>query len=414
MVDATNTAAQPMEGIGGRMAICRLIYNAIHKGMIDPILKFHKQRNANDEARRIKAAFTSPHLSNAAQHVASIIADKPAAPMPVLRRLVNKTMSKSTLVLECCIQLLKDQLEKAVASNKPSRAKKSQGQREESTKEHPTEQGHSRHPKEICPQEIHPQEICSRSRRCQQRFHARQRREETKGMKSLIQWEEGQAAHQLAQLERSAVKEIGEAYSFIPNLSISTHLNACHVLGKTPTEVYFAHFMNKQFHDLTSSKSIPSAATSILGFGLKFIPVPKKSIHQTDVDKASKHFDRDFYLKVHFADDNAEEDKESGKKLQVNSTWKPGQPPYKIAQQLGQFEGAISRLLRPQQGKLNLTKFKQVFYNRFAATPTSSLPTLTRTLVQSVPIQSNISIGLSPSTSLTLRPMCKFQKAMRS
>jgi hypothetical protein len=103
MVNATNAAPQPMEGIGGRSAICRLIYDAIHKGTIDPILKFHKQRNENDEARRIKATFTSPHLSNAAQHVASIIVNEPAAPMPVFRGLVSETMSKSTSALERCI-----------------------------------------------------------------------------------------------------------------------------------------------------------------------------------------------------------------------------------------------------------------------------------------------------------------------
>jgi hypothetical protein len=49
-----------MEGIGDRTAIYRLIHDAIHKGTIDPILKFHKQCNENDEARRIKAAFTFP------------------------------------------------------------------------------------------------------------------------------------------------------------------------------------------------------------------------------------------------------------------------------------------------------------------------------------------------------------------
>jgi hypothetical protein len=118
----------------------------------------------------------------------------------------------------------------------------------------------------------------------------------------------------VVQIDRAAVKEIGEAYGFVPNLSISTHPNARHVLGKTPTEVYVAHFTNKQFHDLTSSKSILSAATFILGFGLKFIPVPKKSIRQTNVDKAIKCFDCDFTLKVHFTNDNGEEDKESVKK----------------------------------------------------------------------------------------------------
>ncbi len=77
-------------------------------------------------------------------------------------------------------------------------------------------------------------------------------------------------------------------YRFIPNLAISTHLNACHVLGKTPTGVYFAHSTNKQFYDHTTKKIIPTAALTILGFGLKFIPIPKKSIHQDDIDKAIK------------------------------------------------------------------------------------------------------------------------------
>ncbi len=80
---------------------------------------------------------------------------------------------------------------------------------------------------------------------------------------------------------------------------------------------------------MTSGKSIPAAPTSILGFGLKFIPVPKKSIRQGDVDVAIKCFDRDFYLKVHFADDDAEKDEEAVEKLRVNSTWKPDQPPTK-------------------------------------------------------------------------------------
>jgi hypothetical protein len=118
---------------------------------------------------------------------------------------------------------------------------------------------------------------------------------------------------------------------FVPNLSISNHLTH-HVLGKTPTGEYFAHFTNKQFHDLTSGKSIPAAATSILGFGLKFIPVPKKSILQVNVNEAIKRFDRNFYLKVHFADDDLEKDEEAVEKLRVNSTWKPDQPPHKITQ----------------------------------------------------------------------------------
>jgi hypothetical protein len=106
------------------------------------------------------------------------------------------------------------------------------------------------------------------------------------------------------------MREIHKNFGFVPNITISIHLNAQHVLGKTPTGVYFTHFTNKQFHDLTTKKSIPAAAATVLGFGLKFIPVPKKSIRQEDIDEAIKQFDRNFYLEVHVADDNADTDNE--------------------------------------------------------------------------------------------------------
>jgi hypothetical protein len=69
-------------------------------------------------------------------------------------------------------------------------------------------------------------------------------------------------------------------FGFIPDITISIHLNARHVLGKTPMGVYFTHFTNKQFHDLTTKKSIPAVAATVLSLGLKYIPVPKKSIRQ--------------------------------------------------------------------------------------------------------------------------------------
>jgi hypothetical protein len=131
------------------------------------------------------------------------------------------------------------------------------------------------------------------------------------------------------------------------------------VLGNTPTGVYLSHFTNKKFHDLTTKKSIPAAAATVLGFGLKFIPVPKKSIKQDDVDEAIKRFDRDFYLKVFFADSEDDSDDEDPiEKLRINSVWKPDQPPHKITQRIGEFEGAIERNFRPQRGKSNLTKFQ--------------------------------------------------------
>jgi hypothetical protein len=80
------------------------------------------------------------------------------------------------------------------------------------------------------------------------------------------------------------------------------------VLGKTFIGVYFTHFTNKQFHDLTTKKSIPAAAATVLGLGQKLITVPKKSICPDDINEALKQFDRDFYLNVHFTNDDTDSD----------------------------------------------------------------------------------------------------------
>jgi hypothetical protein len=117
MIDATN--AVKTAAIRGRVTICHLILDAINKGTIEPIQKFHLQRKENNETKRIKAAFTLPRLNEAAQHVATIIANEPPAQMPVLHRLVQETTAKSTLAMECCLQSLEDQL-KAVQGGKKS------------------------------------------------------------------------------------------------------------------------------------------------------------------------------------------------------------------------------------------------------------------------------------------------------
>ena len=83
MIDAAN--AIETATIGGRAHIGRLILDALKKGTIEPIEKFHLQRKENDETKRIKAAFTSPRLTEAAQRIATVIANEPPAQMPVLR-----------------------------------------------------------------------------------------------------------------------------------------------------------------------------------------------------------------------------------------------------------------------------------------------------------------------------------------
>jgi hypothetical protein len=70
--------------------------------------------------------------------------------------------------------------------------KKSQGRRDkEETSEYPEEQGHPRRLQEIrlqeiYSQEIYPQGICQCSRRKQQQFQVRQRKEEAKKMQHFI------------------------------------------------------------------------------------------------------------------------------------------------------------------------------------------------------------------------------------
>ena len=121
--------------------------------------------------------------------------------------------------------------------------------------------------------------------------------------------------------------------------------------------MYFTHFTNKQFHDLTKKKSIPAAAATVLGLGLKFIPVPKRSIGPDDIDEALKQFDRDFYLNIHFTNEDVDSDNEEQiEKLQVNSKWMPDQPPFDITQCLGDFEGAVTKNFQPQRRKSNLSK----------------------------------------------------------
>jgi hypothetical protein len=177
-------------------------------------------------------------------------------------------------------------------------------------------QGHSRHHQE----EVRPIRRRPQSRHKQQRYRTRQKKEEVKRTESVIQWEEGCKAHKIAQITNQVTRETCENYGFIPNLTISTLSECTSCAGKIPHGGLFCPFHQQKFHDHTTKKIIPAATLTVLGFGLKFIPIPKKSIRQDDVDEAIKRFDRDFYLKVFFADeDNTSDDEEPIEKLRVTS-----------------------------------------------------------------------------------------------
>jgi hypothetical protein len=164
------------------------------------------------------------------------------------------------------------------------------------------------------------------------------------------------ATHQLTQIDLTAEREVQELYGFLPNHKTSIHFNAHRVLGDTSPDVYFSHFTNKTFLDLNPGKSLPVAAAFLLGFGLKFIPIQKKSLRLNKIDEGINRFNRDMFLKIHFAGDD--EDDEPYEKLQVKSTWKPDQPPNKIPSRLSKFECTMKKQLVPCHGKPNLTKFQ--------------------------------------------------------
>jgi hypothetical protein len=129
--------------------------------------------------------------------------------------------------------------------------------------------------------------------------------------------------------------------------------------------IYFSHFTNKYFHDLTTKKLIPSVAAIILGFGLKFIPVSTKSIHQDDINKTIKQLGQDFYLKVFFANNNTNlVDEEPIEKLQVNSALKPVQPPHKFTKPIRDLEEAIKRNFRLKCRKSNLIQFQAIILRK--------------------------------------------------
>ena len=100
-----------------------------------------------------------------------------------------------------------------------------------------------------------------------------------------------------------ADRYVVEDYGFLPNLALSIHLNARHVLGNTLSRCYCWKVLNKRFHDLTNGKFIPPAVHEILGLSLKFIPTPEYTTPTNHAFQSFDRLERDVGLKVLFAGD---------------------------------------------------------------------------------------------------------------
>ena len=114
----------------------------------------------------------------------------------------------------------------------------------------------------------------------------------------------------------------------MPDLSLSTHLNARHVLGNTLVKCYFGKVLNRAFHDLTTGKSVPPAAHEILGLSLKFILAPEFTTTSAVAAYNVARLERDVGLKCFY---NGSPPKErTWTKLYLKPPWNPPPPPTKI------------------------------------------------------------------------------------
>ena len=155
-----------------------------------------------------------------------------------------------------------------------------------------------------------------------------------------------------------------EDYGFLPDLNLSTHLNARHVLGNTLSRCYFGKVLNRAFHDLTDGKSIPPAAHEILGLSMKFIPTPEYTTSTNHAVQSFDRLERDIGLKVHFAGDESELPKT---KLYLKSTWHPPMPPLEIDMRLSNFGAELKKIIFRRRGKPNLNSFQRQLIARLEA-----------------------------------------------
>ncbi len=142
-------------------------------------------------------------------------------------------------------------------------------------------------------------------------------------------------------------------------LGISIHLSARHVLGNTTPECYFHHSTNKTFHNLTDSRSLPAAKTSILSMGMNIIPTPSWTPSPERVEHSIDHFKHNIGLKVHVAGDDSNYGLKKIKKLRIKSTWRALLLPHQIKSRISKFLREIKHLLLQKQGKPNLNKFQK-------------------------------------------------------
>ena len=168
-----------------------------------------------------------------------------------------------------------------------------------------------------------------------------------------LHWEEMHKHNQNAQLEGNIRSQVYDLYNFVPNLSISTHLNARKVLGNTEPGAYYSCPHNLTFHNLTNQKIIHQSTSQVLGLSLKFIPTPTYTSSRDIFDQAWSCFERNAHHQIYFA---GTESNFQPTQLYLKSTYRSSLPPLEMTITL-----ALLRLHSTHYS--NATKAKTTLHN---------------------------------------------------
>jgi hypothetical protein len=171
-------------------------------------------------------------------------------------------------------------------------------------------------------------------------------------IEAQVNWERKQEENHRLQLMRAAEWRVKSCIGFLPNLALSIHKNAQQVLGDMSPGCYLLKAANTALHDLTKRKSLPPAASSLLGLGHKFIPTPRHSSSCYEVEPSLAWIECDIGLKTFFA---GQDDGSTPSKLRAKSNWRPPLPPRTIDIQVSSFLTKVHRLITKLKGKQNLT-----------------------------------------------------------
>jgi hypothetical protein len=151
---------------------------------------------------------------------------------------------------------------------------------------------------------------------------------------------------------QAAEWRVKSCIGFLQNLALSIHKNAQQVLGDMSPGCYLLKAANTAFHDLTKRKSLPPAASSLLGLGLKFIPTPCHSSSPSKVEPSLARIECDIGLKTFSV---GQDDGSTPSKLRAKSNWCPPLPSRTIDVRVNSFLMKVHGLITKQEGKQNLT-----------------------------------------------------------